>query len=58
MAYIDLTIQVWMAELCHLPQYEYGPLVPKPGYEAKPRCWEPVICTHTGAGDTVLEKHT
>ena len=24
---------VWVAILCHLPQYEYGSRVPKPGYE-------------------------
>ena len=30
---------MWVAILCHLPQYEYGSWVPKPGYEAQPSTW-------------------
>ena len=54
------TDYVRVAILCHLPQYEYGSWVPKPGHEAKPstRVVDPGIRTNTGAGDTVLAKHT
>ena len=40
--------------LCHMPQYAYGPRVPKLGYKAKPTTQ---IRKNTGAGDTVLAKH-